>query len=75
MCALKKTGRWCLILAGALAFSWLFPQTIFRDCIQVIFTQEESNEREHALTEEDYLDLFHPQKSEYILTWKFLQKD
>ncbi len=68
--------RCIAVLAAALAYSLLFPQTLFRDCIHVVFGQEETeNTGENTLTEEDYLDLFRLEKSDYKVTWKFFQKD
>lgn len=61
-----------LIPAGILAFSWFFPQILFRDCVRPVCSQEPRSEAEADLTEEDYIQLFSPQKDEYRICWKFL---
>lgn len=67
----NKLSR-CLLMilfAGILSLSWLFPQSLFRDCIHVVF---QADGTDNPLSEEDYLDLFHLQKSEIKISWKIL---
>ncbi len=72
----KWAGRVCAAaLAGTAACVWLFPQTIFRDCLHAVFPQEQENREVSALSEEEYRDLFRFSKSNYKVTWKFFQKD
>ena len=60
-------------LAGLLACGWLFPQTIFRDCLQPVIPAEEDGQTqaEETLGAEAYRDLFRPSNSEYRLVFYF----
>lgn len=71
----KWLCRLCAAAAAASAFTWFFPQTIFRDCVHAVLPQGSKKESERALTEEDFIDLFRLQKSNYKVTWKFFQND
>ena len=68
----QKIIRYLAVSIVILAYSLLFPQTAFRDCLRVVFTQHVSeNPEKPFLTERDYLDLFHLDKSDYQVAWKF----
>ena len=68
----QKIIRYLAISIVIFFYSLLFPQTIFRDCLQIVFLQNIGEDQsESLLTEEDYLDLFHLEKSDYKVTWKF----
>lgn len=73
----KKNKKRCAagLAAAWLACSWLFPQTLFRDCVRAVFPQNEEKETENYLNEEDYVSLFSFEKSKYKIVWKLMQNN
>lgn len=56
------------------AYFWFFPGSMLRGCIHAVRPPGWQNE-ENSLTEEETLDLFRIDRSEYKITWKFLRND
>lgn len=68
----KFLYKYMTLFSVFLAAAWLFPQSLYRDCIHPVVDQKEIERM--GWTEEECEKMFLPEKSSFVIKWKFFDR-